>query len=128
MVSFCDLYNKMQNEQDVNPPLMDSGESTKSMQAIRNGLGFHEDGKRSFWDEFIDIASQNSENLAELLGTTANNVRTWSSRIKENLDKVKNHDEETGHQPEKTQVFPTGDNGAITTKNSNEDPPLGGTL
>lgn len=125
MVSFCDLNDRMNKEKiNENSPLMDGEESTKSMQAIRVGLGFHENGKRSFWDELIDIASQSPENLSELLGVTANQVRTWSSKIKENIDKVQKHDEETGSQPEKTKVMPTGENGAITANNTNEDPAL----
>ena len=62
--------------------------------------------------------------MSELLGVTANQVRTWSSKIKENIDKVQKHDEETGSQPEKTKVMPTGENGAITANNTNEDPAL----
>jgi len=119
MVSFYDLWEHMEESAT---PLMDSGEDSKSMQIIRAGKNLRKDDERPFWDEFMELCS-NSEGMAELLGVDSSKVIAWPTRIREIMDKIQGHDQESGDNPEDTSVVPTGDNGAFTADNS--DPYMG---
>ncbi len=109
MMSFEKLWNKLEILKEESP-LLDSGDDTKAMQILRVGLSYED-----FWDNFISLC-QNSDGLAELLGVGSQYVSQWPLRIKENLDKVKKHDEQPeNREKQKKEMLPTGQTGAITT-------------
>lgn len=116
-ISFRSLWEQM----DKKTPLMSSGIDSQALTAIRAGEGLHSEDETSFWDEFITICS-NREGLAELLDVSPDKVSSWPSRIKEYQDDMKKKDIEDPHQPEETEMIPTGDTGAVT---ANQDPYLG---
>lgn len=83
------------------PPLMDSGNETQAMAAIRNGLQRGE----TFWDDFITVCG-NAEALSELLDVPKEKVTGWASKIKETISKVKRADDHDDVS-DKTEMLPT---------------------
>lgn len=75
MVNFKKLLENM-NEQE-----------TKSMLAIRNGIGI----RSNFWDDFL-LLLNNSESVAELFGIPLEKVSTWREKIRNYLKEVKELD------------------------------------
>ena len=88
---------------------------TKSMKAIRTGIAVKED----FWDDFVQVCN-NAEGIAELLGVRPEQVGGWGSRVKHNLDRVRNADAAgEGEEKPKTKVLDTGDSlGGIAMNNN----------
>lgn len=110
MLSFEELWSKMGAFQEQSP-LLDSGEETKAMQAVRVGLGFE---NKNFWDDFIKLI-QNQDAVGELLGVRPQDISRWGLRIKETLNKIKHHDEQPENiERRKNEMLPTGNSGAIT--------------
>jgi hypothetical protein len=123
MLSFAQLWEVLDQEKSKSSPLMDSGQDTGSMQVVRAGLGLRQESDHTFWDDFINLCS-NVDGLADLLGVQRESVSTWASKIRDTLDKVEQHDRQNPDQEDEEQaILPTGDNGAITTKNMG---PFGG--
>lgn len=113
MVSFQSLWEQM----DKSSPLMTSGEESKAAQVVRAGLALRNDGDTPFWDDLIQLCA-NADGLAELLGVKREAVTSWASRIKDTLAEV---EKQTQNDPkeadERDEMLPTGENGAMTTKN-----------
>ena len=121
MVSFFDLLEQLENAKS---PLMGGEIDSKAAQVVRAGNHLHKENQRSFWDEFVELCA-NAEGLATLLGVESSKVASWSSKIKEMIRKVDEEDHSSGNNEEETKVLPTGDNGAITMPNDNQDPVMG---
>jgi hypothetical protein len=119
VISFQQLWEQM----DDSVPLMDSGEEPRAMAVIRSGLDLHPDDETSFWQDFMDLAS-NTEGMAELLDIRPEQVSRWSQKIQDYIEKTEAQDSQDPAKEDDKEVFPTGDNGAITTP-SNQDPYLG---
>lgn len=104
----------MEQELSGSSPLMDSGEETRGMGVIRSGMALRGDDDGSFWEEFISLCS-NADGLADLLGVKRESVTSWASRIREALENVRRHDQQSEEKPDEVEkMIPTGDNGAIT--------------
>ncbi len=79
---------------------------TKSMKAIRTGIAVRE----NFWDDFLQVCN-NTDAIAELLGVRPEQVSSWGSRVKHNLERVNRADAAgEGEEKPKTKVLDTGDN------------------
>lgn len=115
-LSFRQLWENMENS-----PLMNSGEDSRALTAVRAGKDLRAEEDSPFWDDFITLCA-NRDGLAELLDVTPEKISTWPARIKEHLDKLLKHDAEDPTKPEDTEQIPTGDNGAVTV---NQDPYFG---
>lgn len=99
MVSFMKLWENMALHQK-DAEHIDTG----AMKAIRNGLNIRD----NFWDDFLSLLN-NREALSDLLGVRPEQMATWASNIKRNLDRV--HQADTsgeGEKEPKTQVLDTG--------------------
>jgi len=119
-VSFAYLCEQMDKEKRITP-LMDSGEEDKSMMIVRKGNNMRKDDDRPFWDDFIDLCSD-AQSLSMLLQVEPQKVMKWPSRIREMLEKLKQHEAENPHKDDRDEVIATGDNGAFAV---NQDPQLG---
>lgn len=75
---------------------------SKSMLAIRNGLGI----KKDFWNDFL-LLLNNSEAVAELLGVPIERVSTWKNKVNHSLNLVKKSDK-TIMSKEKGKLLKTG--------------------
>ena len=75
---------------------------TKSMQAIRAGISINE----TFWDDFLQVCN-NTDALADLLNIRPEQIASWGSRVKHNLELVNKADKK--QNAEKTKVMDTGD-------------------
>ena len=104
-------------------PLMDSGEDTQAIAVIRAGLDLRPDEETTFWQDFMDLAS-NTEGMAELLDVRPEQVSRWSEKIQEYMEKVDAKEAEDPSTQDDKEIIPTGDNGAIAMP-SNQDPYLG---
>ena len=118
-LSFCQLWEQMQKAAQSGSPLMDSGEESRAISAVRAGANLRSEDETSFWDDFISLCA-NTDGMSELLGVPEDKIRGWPTRIKEQLSKLEKHDAENPAQQNDTQVVPTGDNGAFT----NVDPQM----
>ncbi len=83
---------------DGNEPLLDTGEDTKSMEIIRNGLNLD----KNFWENFIKIC--NNEGIADLLNVKPYQISEWVPRIRLALKRV----EESDRQQKKDKMINTG--------------------
>jgi len=118
VVSFNALWEAIneQNADVATEPLLDTGEDSKAMRAIRVGLNLRNEGEGDFWEDFIQVANNNDE-LANLLGVRPEDVATWPQKIQENLDKIRKKDGDQGQEngeKERNEMMPTGQNGALT--------------
>ena len=78
---------------------------TGAVRAIRTGLNIRD----TFWDDFMQ-ACNNQEGMADLLQVRPNQIATWATRIKENLEKVQHADvRDDGEEKAKTKIIDTGD-------------------
>ena len=119
IISFQQLWEQM----DEAVPLMDSGEDTQAIAVIRAGLDLRPDEDTTFWQDFMDLAS-NTEGMAELLDVRPEQVSRWSEKIQEYMEKVDAKEAEDPSTKDDKEIIPTGDNGAVTMP-SNQDPYLG---
>lgn len=120
MVSFYKVWENLSDteEADDTSPLLDSGDKTQSLIAIRNGLGLRRKEEcGNFWDDFIKVCN-NSQALSELLGVRPEQVSQWSSKIKEALDKVKDEDLTKEDRPKNIK---TGNEGPVANPDGNYD-------
>lgn len=117
MITFYQLKEAMEKMS----PLMNSGEDSKTLAVVRTGKDMRKEDESQFWDEFVSLCS-NADGLAELLDVNAEKVRSWPNKIHDALQQLEQHHLENPSEEEKTEVIPTGDNGAVTT---NVDPYLG---
>lgn len=86
---------------DEDAPLLDSGEESPAMRAIRNGQNIGD----SFWDDFLTLIND-SDALSELLEIPKEKITGWATRIKEMQEKVGKHDDQNGDSP--SELVPTG--------------------
>jgi hypothetical protein len=101
-VSFLQLWENIQKLKEAN-----STEDTLSMKAVRAGLHIRDD----FWNDFINVCNQ-PEAVADLLGVRSEQVAGWGHRIRTNLDKVLEADNNgDGEEKPKHKLLPTGDEG-----------------
>jgi len=101
---------------DIGDPLLDSGEETKSMDAIRSGLHIRKPECGDFWEDFISLTG-NADAMAELLEVPREKVTSWASKIREMVDKVKSSDEQDDDS-EKSEMIPTGNSGPVAGDNT----------
>jgi hypothetical protein len=83
MSSFQRLWESMQADKAKEK----SPHDDKAMSAIRTGIGVRED----FWDDFLKVIN-NSDGLSALLGVPTTKISEWHSRVKHNLEKVRQAD------------------------------------
>lgn len=117
-VSFATLWEHIDKEKARKSPLMNSGEDDRALIVVRVGKDMHEKGKTSFWDEFNSLCN-NSEGMSQLLGVSAEKIRSWPAKIEEALSKLEKQTAMNPSEKDKTALVPTGDNGAFVT---NQDP------
>lgn len=120
-VTFGLLLERMERDQQPSP-LMDSGEETRAMSAIRSGNDLRtNDDDPSFWDDFINLCA-NADGMSQLLGVPVEKIQSWPDKIKEQLQNVQSHDAQSPAVKDDVNMMPTGDTGAVTM---NSDPDLG---
>lgn len=118
MVSFAELWEQIDKEKARKSPLMSSEEDNRALIVVRTGKEMHEEGKTSFWEEFSSLCN-NAEGMSQLLGVPTDKIRSWPAKIEEALDKLERQTAVSPSEKIKTELMPTGDNGAFTT---NQDP------
>lgn len=109
MASFYNLFEGSQREAGKDfwfkPPADNEG-----AEVIQRGLEIRADRTdgNSFWDDFIGVFGQNTEEAAKLLGVPRDKVAKWPGKIKRLLDIVRqeNADDETKNK--KAHMMPTG--------------------
>ncbi|MHA1949715.1 MAG: hypothetical protein ACW99G_06965 [Candidatus Thorarchaeota archaeon] len=128
MATFLDILEAMRREQDEGGPLLDSGEETKAMEAIRNGMNIRKPECGDFWEDFISV-SGNADAMADLLEVPKEKITSWGSKIRDLLEKVKQADgEESDSENSRSEMVPTGNQGMIgdqqdtSTTNRRPDP------
>ena len=82
MSSFQKLWENIQLQKENS-----SQKESKSMSAIRNGIGIRE----NFWDDFLQLIN-GSEDLSELLDVPVSKISLWHEKIHHALEKVKKAD------------------------------------
>jgi len=92
-ISFQKLWENMEFAKS------DSVSESKASVAIRTGIGIRED----FWDDFIAVI-KNSSGLSELLDVPVVKVASWHQKIKEELDKVKEADQNLGSSSKRKMI------------------------
>ena len=103
--NFWKLLQTMKEEEEA--ALLDSGEESKAMRAVRTGIGLRNSKDDvSFWDDFISVCND-GEGLAELLDVPSEKVGSWASRVKEFVDKVNDADDQ-GAGEKQAKIVPTG--------------------
>lgn len=67
------------------------GSSSEEEDMILRGLELRPDRSdgQTFWDDFIDLMSQNSSEAAELLGITSDVISRWPQKIRKIVEKVR---------------------------------------
>ncbi len=107
MIGFDEILELMERQKD---PLMDSGEDQRAMSVVRSGNTL---SHSEFWEDFMMLCGD-AEGMAQLLGVRPDQVRTWSSRIRDAKDHVRKLDSSGEESPEEhDEILPTGDNGAL---------------
>lgn len=73
----------------------DVSESSKNLISL--GLQIRSDRKdgKTFWDDFINVIVNNSEDASDLLGIESSKVSSWANKIKKILEEVKNQDKKS---------------------------------
>jgi len=125
MKSFNELWEQIHADStdgdSSSNPLLDAGDDSKGLAAIRNGLALlnKKKGCGNFWDAFMQLCN-NSGALAELLGVKREQIIRWPSKIREGLEKVRNMD--ASDRDSKPESISTGNPGAMGTQDGNIDP------
>jgi len=111
-----EAMNRYYEDDNENQPLLDSGEESKGMNAIRNGMNIRKPECGEFWEDFITVAG-NADAMADLLEVPREKVTSWASKIRELIEKVNNADGESGDKDsegdQKAGMLPTGNDGPI---------------
>ena len=121
-ISFLKVWENIHPDSEYqdpdDSPLLDTGGSSESLTAIRNGLHLRSNKDcGNFWDDFISVCS-NSSALAALLGVSAEQVSSWPTKINKGLEKVKD-DEDTEKKPE---LIHTGKPGSDDENVADQEP------
>jgi len=103
MRTFRNFFSEQELE-NGEKALLDSGEETKSMEAIRTGNHLRSD-KGSFWEDFINLLGS-LDAIAELLEVPRDKVAGWPSKIKQIIEKV--HRADNQDRSDKNTVVKTG--------------------
>ena len=97
MSSFFSLYENSQVGRDTwfKPTQLDYG-----FDIIKKGLDIRPDRAdgETFWDDFIAVFGQNTEEASKLLGVSRDKVAGWNAKIKKAVEMAKREaeNEETG--------------------------------
>lgn len=106
MSSFYSLYESSQSGKDnwFKPADSDTG-----YDIIKKGLEIRPDraDKETFWDDFISILGQNTDEASKLLGVSRDKIAGWTSKIKKSLEMAKKESENEDGKKKKT-MLPTG--------------------
>lgn len=115
-LTYNELLAIMESNQDpAFGDLMGSGEETRSMKIIRAGMHLREgEDELEFWNDFMQLCGD-AEGMSELLGVKSAEVRRWTARIRENINRVKEINSTNPEGEDNSKLMATGDNdGAIS--------------
>jgi len=115
-LTYTELLAIMESNQDpAFGDLMGSGEETRSMKIIRAGMHLREgEDELEFWNDFMQLCGD-AEGMAELLGVKSAEVRRWTARIRENINRVKEINSTNPEGEDNSKLMATGDNdGAVS--------------
>lgn len=115
-LTYAELLALMEMNQDPSTgDLMGSGEETRSMKVIRAGMNLREgEDELEFWNDFMQICGD-AEGMSELLGVKPAEVRRWTAKIRENINRVQEINSTNPEGEDNSKLMPTGDNdGAIS--------------
>jgi hypothetical protein len=126
-VSFLKVWENVhpdaEHQDGHRSPLLGSGDNGEILTAIRNGLHLRKSEEcGNFWDDFISVCN-NSTALAALLGVKAEQVSTWSLKVRNALEKVEGEDDENSNKPELVQTGDVGEEGDVAGGNQDEGQP-----
>lgn len=106
-------------EDDDESPLLSSGDNDKGLAAIRNGLTLRKKQEcGNFWDDFIKVCG-NADAFAALLGVRTEQVAQWTSKVKQGLKKVGDHDD--NDKDDRPEMIKTGNDGPAMTPSGFQD-------
>lgn len=109
MSSFYSLFEGSQKEAGKDfwfkPPQDDQG-----LEMIQRGLEIRSDRTdgNTFWDDFISVIGQNTEDAAKLLGVSHDKIARWPGKIHRMLDMVRAENENDDDKKKKSHMLPTG--------------------
>ncbi len=108
MGSFFDLYENHQREAGKDFWFKPSSDE-EGAEVIRRGLEIRVDRTdgNTFWDDFIGVLGQNTEEVSKLLGVPRDKVSKWPGKIKRLLDIVRQ--ENDNDNKKKAHMLNTGD-------------------
>jgi hypothetical protein len=96
------------DEDDQDGPLLNSGEYSQAMDAIRSGMHLRKEDCGDFWDDFIQVCA-NADAMSELLGVPREKVTSWAGKIRELIEQVsKKDDTEAAEDKKNSKLVPTG--------------------
>jgi hypothetical protein len=80
----------------------------QAMSIVLRGLEIRPDRTdgNTFWDDFINVISNNSEGASRLLGVNRDVIAGWSSKVRKAIDRVR---EENSSSEERANMIQTGD-------------------
>ena len=110
MTSFFNLYESSQKEAGKDfwfkPDDNDEG-----VEVIKRGLEIRPDRTEgnTFWDDFIGVFGQNTEDAAKFLGVPRDKIAKWPGKVRRMLDSVRSQNEnEEAKKNKKAHMLPTG--------------------
>lgn len=107
MVSFRMICEAMQPGRDFWDNRSSAGDlDDMAMSIIKRGLEIRPDRADgdTFWDDFINVISNNSESASRLLGVNSSVISKWTTRIRKAVDEVR--DQNAGDDMVKTGDHP----------------------
>jgi len=100
-MGFSYIYNLLKEENDapideMPPPLFDTSDDDKSVQAIKRGQDHSADDKSNFWNQLVEKFRAIPANLlAPLLGISEESVSKIPHLVEEALEKAEKSSKET---------------------------------
>jgi hypothetical protein len=110
MASFFNMYEAAQRDTGKDfwfkPPAADD----EGTEVIQRGLEIRADRTdgNTFWDDFIGVMGQNTEEAAKLLSVPRDKVAKWPGKIKRLLDMVRQENVDKETKKKKAHMMPTG--------------------
>jgi hypothetical protein len=108
MASFRTICEAMESGQDFWDKRKDDSDlDERAMAVILRGLEIRPDRTdgNTFWDDFVAVLANNSENASHLLGVKPDVISRWSSKIRQGIKITR---EKNASEEDKKEMVPTG--------------------
>jgi len=110
MASFYNLFESSQRNAAGKDFWFKPSSDDEGSEIIQRGLEIRADRTdgNTFWDDFIGVFGQNTDEAAKLLGVPRDKVAKWPGKIRRLLDMVRQENESDEAKKKKATMLPTG--------------------